>query len=262
MKTAWRKSEKLLALIYFGLVFVIGAGAYGYFLKQRRAYEKAAGEQLIAVADLKRSQIVRWLEERKSDASWILDSPPIRTAMLNHIANPAENDEGRQVTSMMTAWKQRNRYGRVVLLDPQMQVRLSVPPEQNWIIGLASNHIAAALLTNEIIVSDLHLGERSQLANMDIFVPLWAPQEGASENRKARGILMLEIDPYEFLFPHIQTWPAHSISAETLLVRREGNAVVFLNELRYRSGTALRFRLPISTDSPTPAVRAALEKRQ
>ena len=63
------------------------------------------------------------------------------------------------------------------------------------------------------------------------------------------------IDPNQFLYPLIQTWPTPSPSAETLLVRREGDEVVYLNELRHRKNTALNLRLPLS-QADLPAASA------
>ncbi len=68
---------------------------------------------------------------------------------------------------------------------------------------------------------------------------------------------LLKIDPERFLFPLIQTWPTPSRSAETLLVRREGDEVVFLNELRHQRNTALRLRFPLAR-AGLPAARAVL----
>jgi PAS domain S-box-containing protein len=74
---------------------------------------------------------------------------------------------------------------------------------------------------------------------------------------KPFGALLLTIDPKQFLYPLIQSWPLPSRSAETLLVRREGNDVVFLNELRHRKDTALKLRVPI-TESQLPATSGVL----
>ena len=53
----------------------------------------------------------------------------------------------------------------------------------------------------------------------------------------------------------MQSWPVPSDSAETLLVRREGDHVLYLNDLRFRKGAALRFTQPLS-QSDLPAVMA------
>ena len=68
---------------------------------------------------------------------------------------------------------------------------------------------------------------------------------------------MLRIDPSVYLYPFIQRWPTPSETAETLLIRREGNEAVFLNELKFQKNTALTLRVSLdSTD--LPAVKAAL----
>lgn len=65
------------------------------------------------------------------------------------------------------------------------------------------------------------------------------------------------IDPENYLYPSIERWPTLSRTAETLLVRRDGNDVLFLNELRFQKNTALSMRFPL-TRTELPAVKAAL----
>src|SRR3546814_10186464 len=69
-------------------------------------------------------------------------------------------------------------------------------------------------------------------------------------------LLLLRLNPVQYLYPMVQTWPTTSASAETLLVRRDGDSVLFLNELRHRSGTALRLRLPLQGTNAVPALIA------
>jgi len=71
------------------------------------------------------------------------------------------------------------------------------------------------------------------------------------------GVLVLRIDPQEYLYPFISRWPVPSATAETLLVRREGNEAVFLNELRFQKNTALTLRSSLA-DTTMPAVQAVL----
>jgi signal transduction histidine kinase len=72
--------------------------------------------------------------------------------------------------------------------------------------------------------------------------------------------MVLRVDPYRFLFPLIQSWPTPSRSAETLIIRREGNRILFLNDLRHRKGSALTLSSPL--DAPQfPFARAASRQR-
>ena len=53
-------------------------------------------------------------------------------------------------------------------------------------------------------------------------------------------------DPEDFLYPLVQSWPTPSQSAETLLMRKDGDDVLFLNTLRHRPDPALTLRIPLS----------------
>ena len=71
---------------------------------------------------------------------------------------------------------------------------------------------------------------------------------------------MLHSDPEAFLYPYIQRWPLPNKSGETLLVERRGDRVFFLNELRFRKGTALK--MSASLNDPTlPAAMAVRGRR-
>jgi len=62
-----------------------------------------------------------------------------------------------------------------------------------------------------------------------------------------------------YLFQLIQTWPTKSETAELLLVTKDGNDVLFLNELRNQKNTALKLRIPLSSDPDSlawPAISA------
>jgi len=48
------------------------------------------------------------------------------------------------------------------------------------------------------------------------------------------GVVALFVDPADYLYPLLRRWPTSSPSGETKLVRRDGNEVVFLNELGSR----------------------------
>ena len=61
------------------------------------------------------------------------------------------------------------------------------------------------------------------------------------------GLLVLRVDPQKVLYPLIQSWPTRSRSAETLLLRREGDEIVYLNELRHLSNSMLVLKKPVST---------------
>ena len=71
------------------------------------------------------------------------------------------------------------------------------------------------------------------------------------------GVIVLRSNAQQFLYPLVQSWPTPSRSAETLLVRRDGDSGPFLNDLRYKKDAALRLRIPLS-HKQVPAVLAVM----
>jgi PAS domain S-box-containing protein len=74
------------------------------------------------------------------------------------------------------------------------------------------------------------------------------------------AVVILRSNAETYLYPLIQSWPTPSRSAETLLVQRDGEGLVFLNELRHKTKTALTLREPLTLSS-LPAVQAVLGKK-
>jgi PAS domain S-box-containing protein len=58
----------------------------------------------------------------------------------------------------------------------------------------------------------------------------------------------MRIDPEQYLYPFVNNWPVPNETAETLLIHREHDRVVFLNRLRFNENTALS--LSFSVDNP------------
>ena len=243
----------------------IGTVGYCYFKHQIATSRKAAANELSAVVDLKVQQILEWRKERLGNAEHIMLDPFVGQHGEEFLAGPAQ---GRQRSSLL-AWlrliQERNQGLRTVLLDPQMNVRLAFPEDKVYFGPIAQAFASTAIRSAQVVFSDLHHSRFSGDVHLDVAIPIIAgrasPEAGGPLSESARSpaiaVIVVEVDPHKFLYPHIQSWPTPSPTAETLLVRREGNEVVFLNELRHAQGKAMSRRLPIDRKG-LPAAEAAL----
>ncbi len=243
-----------------GLFLLVGMGVLGggslYLRGQIRSSREGAQRELAAVADLKVRQIAQWYGERREDGEQILRGGLIQSQLTRFLAGGPQAAPETSVRGWMRSL-QNGPYRRIVLLDGQGRVRLSVPPEQEaggFQPGSAdSARIQEALRAPDAFFQDLHRDADGGPIHLSLWVPIGpSPVAGAP----AQGVLLLMLDPRQFLFPLVQTWPAPSPSAETLLVRREGDQVVFLNDLRHRPGTALMLRLPMRTHADMAGTQA------
>ena len=83
---------------------------------------------------------------------------------------------------------------------------------------------------------------------------------GDGQATRPLGAIILVNDATQFLYPLIQSWPTPSKTAETLLIRRDGDTALFLNDLRHQPNAALKLRIPLSK-TEVPAVMAVLGRK-
>src|SRR5512135_3504005 len=254
-----QRFRQWLPLMFFG-VFVVAVMLAGNsaFLRYKQKIKRETQEQLSGIAQLKTMQITSWIAERKGNAQTIKDDPLFLSEAarwLNQGA-PAGTMRTELLERLQLLQRSAALYGcnAIALFDTGAKQRLSAGRE------LPSAHDIALLRdsigSKEIRFSDVHSvtqgsGERFEL---DFAVPLIA---GLGARKHAIGAVLLHFNAQSFLFPLIQSWPTRSPSAESLLVRREGDTVVFLNELRHANNAPLSLRMPL-TDTRLPAAMAAL----
>ena len=167
--------------------------------------------------------------------------------------NPADADAQRQLQVSSEKFRSQGDYDVVRLLDAQGVTRLSLPAGIPPVSSDVLRRIPEILQTGQVTFQDFHRNENDHRVYLDILVPIFDPQDAG----RPLGIFYLRINPETYLYPFIKRWPVPSATAETLLVRREGTNVVFLNELRFQTNTALNLRIPLTTPDNN-AVKAVL----
>ncbi len=70
------------------------------------------------------------------------------------------------------------------------------------------------------ILSDIHQGEHFEYPHITLTVPLALTDQNQT---RLLGYFLFVIDANDFLYPLIQSWPQPSQTAETLLIRQDGN---------------------------------------
>ena len=131
---------------------------------------------------------------------------------------------------------------------------MSVPAGGRRYLSVVSQRIPEVLRSGQVTFQDFHRNEHDQ----QIYLTLLVPILDGPDYSQALGVLALRINPETYLYPFINRWPTPSRTAETLLVRRDGNDALFLNELEVSKPTPpSTCAFPLKT--PTwPAVKAVL----
>jgi two-component system sensor histidine kinase/response regulator len=237
-----RQSRWILAAILALFIGAIAVAGYWYFKTQEKELVHTARNELGAIADLKVGQIANWYRERQGDAKIILHAPMIAPEVRRFLADPTEEPTHQNLLTWIETIQTFNQYSLVALYDAHAVMRLGVPSDRAPSEVQLAEQVRRALTSKEILIEDLRRSQPDQPIHLNLLVPVGIkPEIGQS----AEGVFVLEVNPYKFLFPLVQSWPTPSRTAETLLVRREGDEVVYLNELRHRKNTALTLRFPI-----------------
>ena len=235
----------VITTIVLGLVLLV-AGGVALYRSQEEAVRMRVERELDSVAHLKVDQIADWRQQRLREGAEVMARPLLRGLLWQALTDPAFGDDAL-VLSELRALYAHDEYADVLLVDAQGAILFSVSGSLGRIDG--SGALATALQTGAPVLTDLHTGVYTTTPHITVFAPI---TDGALA---AQGALALVTDARRFLYPLIQSWPAPSETAETLLVRRDGNDVLFLNDLRYLDDAALAFRAPLAA-TEIAAVRA------
>jgi len=239
----------ILSVLIF-LVGVVGAGAW-YYKNQKENLRAEVWEDLNAVADLKTAEIAEWRRSRLAEANLLGDNSVLARSVQLLLHRKTEGRPG--VAGVLQPFRRHTQFEKIMLLDSAGSVLWS-DPEPSGIVSSAERNLAAeATASKKTLFSDLFLQEERHVSLL-LAVPV-----KSQSTQDVIAVVLLHVDPNSYLFPLIMSWPAPSRTAETLLVRRDGDAVVFLNRLRHTDHPPLTFRLPLTRDF-LPAGRAALQQ--
>lgn len=232
---------------------LVTAGAY-YYRSYERHYRAEVERQLSAIANLKVSELGHWRQERIGDATVFLGNNIFAELVQRCTETPSDPLACARIRLWLGQVKKAyQQYDRVFLLGLDAIEIASDPALPEPVTSSLKSALSRSLHARQVTFLDFYRDGPNLPIHLSILVPIYAPQE---PNRQL-GVLVLRIDPFLQLYSIIKQWPTASRTAETLLVRRDGNDVLFLCELRFRGDAALFFRLPL-TNTRTPAVMAAL----
>ncbi len=190
------------------------------------------------------------------DTAALYQTPIFPALAERYLEDPADAEAQGELQTWLGWYLTFGQYNQVLLLDTQGTVRLAVPSETSSVPSAISQRTPDVLQSRQATFVDFYRDEEDQRVYLALLIPILVEQDG----NRATGVVVFRIDPAMYLYPLIISWPTPNATAEILLVRRDGNDVLYLNELRFRKDTALTLRIPLSSQD-MPAVRAALGQK-
>ena len=244
-----RRPYELILLLFLSVAAIVLV-VWRFQVAQTEAARQQAANQLLTIADLRVRQIADWRASQVGRAASIQADSFKMAAFHEYVAGRRTEADRSAILRWMEALARGMRYAGISLVDTNGTVVLSVGRKFGD-EGHFRELTGEVLRDGGILLRDMHK-ESSGIVHLGLNIAL-----RSDDGKPPFGALLISIDPKDYLYPTLQTLPVPSRSGETLLVRRDGDAVVFLNSLRRSPDAALRLRIPL-TRRDVPAVRAVL----
>ena len=251
MKPQQGQQSWILFALFSLLALLLVAVGWEFYRYQSEAIRQDKTNQLRSIAELKINQLVQWRHERLSDAHSYSSNPFLNQAVRNWVAEPGDMGLKADIETSLQLLMDQYGYQNILLTTAEGELLLSADPSAKEVNSDIQLLIAQSAATGEPQFGDFYHSAPTNRVYLDIAAALYDVEQ------QPVAALILRVDPENYLYPVIQSWPTPSQSAETLLIRRDGDDVLFLNSLRHNEADPLTLRIPIS-NAEIPAVKAVL----
>jgi PAS domain S-box-containing protein len=246
-KSADRIISAMILLAFLSISVLVGG--YLVFKSYKDDIKQQQLGVLSGIAQLKTRQLVNWMGERREDAL-DLQRDELFVDDVDAWLDHTDVKTGRALMLRLRMQRQYcASYGcdSVLLFDDNARLRLSSNKEESTLPEFQRVRLLESIQRGNVEFFDLKAADSGGGFDIVMSIPLRRIRNGKLHTL---GAIVFHIDPKRFLFPLIKDWPTPSSTAENLLVRREGDQVVFLNELRHRKNVPGNFRLPLNPELP------------
>jgi len=249
-----QKPPASLPLLILFLVITISAIiiAIIYYNYQKKNLLTEKQLELSSISYLKIRQITQWRIERINYGKFLGENSLLVRKFSEYLKNPANLPLRNDILQSLKSLTENFDFKDALLVEKTGKVSLSYPPGDTLIGDHLKSLLAGIISKRKIVLTDLHRSYPVSYVHLDLVVPLL---DRVQNDTLVLGLLAMRVDPHQVLFPLMQSWPAPSRSAETLLLRREGDEIVYLNELRHLKNAELTLKRPVPSKN-LPAAMA------
>lgn len=232
--------------IIFGciILFLLAGGAW-FFLAQQHAQQHAIEGRLLDIAQIKADQIADWRKDQIDDATFIAQIPSIREEIYQLDVHP-DSRVDEEIVTLLRSLQAQHGYYEIFILDGRGNLRLNLGGSDMDVPDECRETLSHVIENEQSQFIDFHIHTYRDDTNMSVASVMVPVLFGPDDHKEYVGTLVVVNAAQDYLFPMIEIWPTQTKTAETLLVRKEGDSALFLNELRHQKNTTLKLKIPLS----------------
>ncbi len=244
------KHWRMLAAVVGMIVLIVLGGAL-YYRSESASHFGLKQREIQTIAELKVAQISEWHKERIADARVISESPLFRQAMKEWVVTPPNRPTTEALRKQLLLPKLEYGYEDICIAAPDGKLLLTFDSSLHELDPATRALVQGSATSRDVIVTGPYYCPTHRKIHFDILAPV------RDEKDRMMAVLMFRIDPSVYLYPLIRSWPVPSTTTEALLLRKDGDSALFLNDLRHQTNSALQMRRSLS-DTTNPGVQAVL----
>lgn len=226
----------ILVLIILFVAAVITA--FFYYSKYKVILTEEAHKRLFSISELKSKQLQSWIMERMGDGNSISENKLLADDLSAFENKPWQKNVRLKIIDWFASLRKEYGYESIRLLDTNANLIISEPKigkEPGEFMKKMVKEIAAS---GKVEFSDFHFYGNTDTIHLDLMIPIFSVYDNS-----VNKILTLEIDPDDYLYPLIQSFPPDNYSGESFLIEEDNGDALVLNELKFKNNTSLKLKL-------------------
>lgn len=239
---------QVLALIGIISVLLI-SGAYFFFSYESKSIRTNKHREIQTIAELKIQQLVQWHQNRTADVTVISQSPFLQKKIKEWVGNRKDLSLRKELIERLSLPQKKYLYENIFISSPNGKLLLTLDDKLVKIDNVTSLKIIETSKNKQLAFTDLYKCPLHNKIHYDIIAPIM------NDRKVTVAALVFRVDPEEYLYPLIKSWPTPSTTSEAFIFRRDGDSILYLSELSRLKNTDLNFRIPL-TKRDDPAVQA------
>ncbi|HAQ61840.1 TPA: hypothetical protein DCR49_07580 [Candidatus Delongbacteria bacterium] len=246
-----RITRKYLIISFTLFFIIISTLGYYVFDKFRSETLEQAEDELISVSEMKIQEIEHWRKERIRNLENI-QNEVFGARIKRTLDNPDDPAVQKEMLDWFIRFEDIYGYDRICLHDLNGAERMRTSESEVEMPHPLDSYYERILNKGEIVFEDFYF---DNIQNKT-YLPMLAGMFDYKNNKSPLGTIVVRIDPEEYLYPLLKSWPIPRKSAELHLVRKEDGFAVFLNHVKGSGEVALKNRININENKDLPISKA------
>jgi|GEM_PF-534749 len=253
IKNITKRNSWSLIVIFGLLATVILIAGLLFYNKVKNDGKQDVYRNLKEISQLKTEQIEGYLGEINNNAKFLQNNFALKNLVKKIPATP-RGEFQKEMTSFLQTMKSNHDYSCIAILSEQGEIIFSL---KDTGVHIGAKNITEALSsfkTKKIILTDFKRSNQREGNYIDNYVPVFT-----TGNKVPLFVILLRINPDKIFYKLVQSRGGVFNSIDYVLIKRDKDSVLFLNNIRFLKNSAMNYKESLS-DTNIVAVKAALGK--